>query len=62
MSTSYKCLFGGVFPNHIILLDGLEEDTIKNIILNKNKEAQDAYEIKIAVFTFQNIERAKHHM
>ena len=53
MWSSYKCLFGGVFPHHIISLDGLEEDTIKKIILNKNKEVQNAYEIKIVVVTFQ---------
>ena len=43
ISSSYKCLFGGAFPHHIILLDGLEEDTIKKMTLNKNKEVQDAY-------------------
>ena len=59
MSRAYKCLFGGVFPNHIIQIDGLEEDVIKNIILNKNKEIQDAYKIKIAVITFQQYRKGE---
>lgn len=46
---------GGSFLNHVIPLDGLDEDAIVYIILNHSKEVEYAYEVKIAVIMFQNI-------
>ena len=48
----HNILFGGSFPNHIISLDRLEEDDIKRIIKNGDKDAKDACIIKITVITF----------
>ena len=59
ISTAHKCLFGGSFPHHIIPLDGLDESEIKKMVQNENKEIQHAYEINIAVITFQRYRRGE---
>ena len=59
MSTSHKSLLGGAFPNHIIPLDRLDEDTINSIIRTEDRDVKDAYEIKIAVIIFQQCRKGE---
>ena len=59
MSTAYNYMFGGSFPQHIIVFYGLDSDVIKKMISNKNGEVKLAHEVKIAVITFQKYRKGE---
>ena len=51
LSTLHKAIIGGVHPNHVIYMEGLDQDEVKNII--SGEKVEKAYELNTAVLSFQ---------
>lgn len=57
LSSAYKAIIGGVYPNHFISLDGKTDDEI-TALMDPDSNIERAKEIKVAVLTAQvNIPR-----
>lgn len=59
VSTEYHAILGGVFPNHFIPIDSMDEEQIKSI-LAADSDIVRANEAKSVVLTFQKRKPGMH--
>ena len=58
ISTAYHGIFGGAFPNHYILIDGMDKQRVQSII-SAESDVVRADEVKVAVLTLQKRKKGK---
>ena len=53
LSTEHKAIIGGVHTNHVISVEGLDQDEVNNILAGEKVE--NLYDLNTAILSFQQL-------